>query len=278
MLTSNNIHRESVIPQNYCHVRFLKTEAVDDALIEETSAALIDEEEDIQAKEEEIERKRNKSRLNPQHRNLLHGKVPYAEPMEWYHETVKYKRKMYGRYGQVSGVLPGIMWPTKEDLEEIKEYERVAHPDTIEEMVRKAKHAKLKEEEAIKEREEQLMKKYAKLEEIKAHVRNNAAKKLAAAEAAKAKKERLVEEVRRHFGFKLDPRDDRFKEMLEQKEKEERKLAKEAKKKARYQLALSRLQADTQMKVEGTETVSVVNQSEGETGNAVSSDTNHKTQ
>lgn len=47
--------------------------------------------------------------------------------------------------------------------------------------------------------------------------------------------------MRRHFGFKIDPRDERFQELLEQKEKEERKKAKEAKKKARQQHAMARL-------------------------------------
>lgn len=70
---------------------------------------------------------------------------------------------------------------------------------------------------------------------------------MAAVEAAKAKKDRLVEEVRRHFGFKIDPRDDRFKELLEQKEKEERKKAKEAKKKARQQLVMARLKEQMQL-------------------------------
>ena len=102
--------------------------------------------------------------------------MPYTEPMEWFHETVKYKKKMYGRYGQASG-----------DLEEIREYERVAYPDKIEEMLRKEQHEKMKEEEAIKEREEELLKKYKKLEQWKNDVRNNAAKKLAAAEASKVR-------------------------------------------------------------------------------------------
>jgi hypothetical protein len=62
-----------------------------------------------------------------------------------------------------------------------------------------------------------------------------------------AKKDRLVEEVRRHFGFKIDPRDDRFKELLEQKEKEERKKAKEAKKKARQELVMARLGEQIQL-------------------------------
>lgn len=52
-------------------------------------------------------------------------------------------------------------------------------------------------------------------------------------ENARKRKERLVEEVRRHFGFNISPYDNRFKEMLEQKEKEEKKKKKEAKKKAR---------------------------------------------
>lgn len=56
-----------------------------------------------------------------------------------------------------------------------------------------------------------------------------------------------MEEVRRHFGFKIDSRDERFKELLEQKEKEERKKAKEAKKKVRQQLAKARLEEQIQL-------------------------------
>lgn len=48
--------------------------------------------------------------------------------------------------------------------------------------------------------------------------------------AAKERKERLVEEVRRHFGFKIDQKDARFKEVLEQKEKEDKKRKKEIRK------------------------------------------------
>lgn len=47
------------------------------------------------------------------------------------------------------------------------------------------------------------------------------------------RKERLIEEVRRHFGYTVDPKDDRFKELLEKKEKEQKKAMKEARKKAR---------------------------------------------
>lgn len=223
-------------------IKCLKTQAVDTAVIEETSAATDEHDDDAAKKEEEIERNRNKSRLNPQHRSLLHGKMPYSEPMAWFHETVKYKRKMYGRYGHASGVVPGIMWPTREELEEIKEYESVAYPYTIQELMTRVEEKKKEEQELLKAREEDLLKKYAKLEQWKNDVMDNAAKKLATMEAAKAKKDRLVEEVRRHFGFKIDPRDERFKELLEQKEKEERKKAKEAKKKARQERITAKLE------------------------------------
>lgn len=49
------------------------------------------------------------------------------------------------------------------------------------------------------------------------------------ARVAKERKDRLIEEVRRHFGFKIDPRDERFKEMLELKEKAQKKALKEIK-------------------------------------------------
>jgi hypothetical protein len=137
---------------SYQNVKYIKTEAADIKLIEEASTTTEEDDEVTAKKEEDIQRKRNKSRLNPQHRNLLHGKLPYPEPMDWFHETVKYKRKMYGRYGQSSGFPPGIMWPTREDLEEIKEYESVAYPYTIQELMMRVENKKKEEQAALKAR------------------------------------------------------------------------------------------------------------------------------
>lgn len=55
------------------------------------------------------------------------------------------------------------------------------------------------------------------------------------------RKERLIEEVKRHFGYNVDPKDDRFKELLEKKEKEEKKAMKEARKKAREEKIVNKL-------------------------------------
>lgn len=57
-----------------------------------------------------------------------------------------------------------------------------------------------------------------------------------------SKKERLVEEVRRHFGFKLDPRDERFKEMLAKREKEQKKQEKLARKEAKEKMIIAKIQ------------------------------------
>lgn len=64
-------------------------------------------------KEEELERKRNKSRLNNHHRNILHENVSMQEAISWHQGTLKYLRRLYGRYGAASGVDPALCWPVK---------------------------------------------------------------------------------------------------------------------------------------------------------------------
>lgn len=81
-----------------------------------------------------------------------------------------------------------------------------------------------------------------KMNEWSTELRAKIAKKEAELEAARLRKERLVEEVRRHFGFKISPHDERFKEMLVQKEKEDKKKKKEAKKQARMEKLTNMLQ------------------------------------
>lgn len=82
-------------------------------------------------------------------------------------------------------------------------------------------------------RENSILEKLKKMDQWTADLNARIKKKEVEMERARIRKERLVEEVRRHFGFNISPHDSRFKEMLEQKEKEEKKKKKEAKKKAR---------------------------------------------
>lgn len=53
-----------------------------------------------------IDQIRNKSRLLPQHRRMLEGEVPYDTAQSWIHTTLKYQRKIYGKYGAKSNLDP----------------------------------------------------------------------------------------------------------------------------------------------------------------------------
>lgn len=67
------------------------------------------------------------------------------------------------------------------------------------------------------------------------------AKKEAEIRAIKERKDRLVAEVRRTVGFDIDPRDERFKQLLEEKEKEDKKRKKALKKEAHVAKLMERL-------------------------------------
>lgn len=113
------------------------------SLEEETAPALT---------EEQIYQKRNKSRLAPYHQRLANGEMPHPEPVFWTHHTVKYKQRMFGAYGETSGVNPGIMWPTRKELQERIKYESVCNPLTIQEMVNKRRVFREAERQAFEQR------------------------------------------------------------------------------------------------------------------------------
>lgn len=82
-----------------------------DIAAEATETVLIDDSDDARAQEQEIEKKRNISRLAPAHYNLMNDRRPYEVPKSLAHLTVKYNRKMYGKYGTASGVNPSKYRP-----------------------------------------------------------------------------------------------------------------------------------------------------------------------
>lgn len=204
---------------------------------QETEAVTVSKQNDMS--ENELEMICNKSRLSYGHRNLVNGRQPYSMPMHRYHNTVKYKRKMYGRYGESSSVYPGLAWPTAEDLEDQREYEKVAYPLTIQEMQQKALERLDFEHKDIQMRQQKIDDNMKKLNVWLKEVKEKADKKIYEAQQVKEKKERLIEEVKKHFGYKIDPKDERFKEMLVKREKEEKKKVREEKKKIREEKLLN---------------------------------------
>lgn len=192
----------------------------------------------------DLEKMCDKSRLNKGHRNLVNGQMPYDTPMHRFHNTVKYKRRMYGRYGDSSNVYPGLAWPTAEDLENIREFEQVAYPLTIQEMQQNALKRLETEQNEIRMRQKKIDDNMKNLNGWLKEVKEKAAKKIHEAQQAKEKREKLIEEVKKHFGYKIDPKDERFKEMLVKREKEEKKKIREERKKIREEKLLQYLKTN----------------------------------
>lgn len=93
---------------------------------------------------------------------------------------------------------------------------------------------------------------------------------------AKQRKERMMEELREQFGFYIDPRDERFKEMLEQKEKEDKKKKKELKKQKKAERMMLLLKkAEDEMKARESQNTNE-NQQSGESENEVKLDSSDK--
>lgn len=76
---------------------------------------------------------------------------------------------------------------------------------------------------------------------------------LISARIAKENKDRLIEEVRRHFGFQVHPKDERFKELLEKKEKEQKKALKDAKRQAKEAKMLEKIATSNKQVNEDTQ-------------------------
>lgn len=200
---------------------------------------------DVEAIEAEIEKKRNKSGLLPAHLRILQKQLPYNQPHSWIHKSLKYNRNMYGRYGAASGVDPRLLFPTDVERSEKQEYERVAHPKTLKEMIAENKQRKIDEASVIAAREKEIALKVGKLKQWTTDLNAKIAKREAEAKAAVEKKQRLVEEVRQHFGFKIDPKDPRFQEMLEKKQLEEKKAKKVAKRELLEKKMLGKIMASS---------------------------------
>ncbi|ELU18930.1 hypothetical protein CAPTEDRAFT_226802 [Capitella teleta] len=141
----------------------------------------------------------------------------------------RYRAKLYAKHGAASGVDPGVMWPSKEELAEIKDIEAEFKP-TLQELwanvaeKRESEKAARLAKEATVARSMAAMPKY--IQEHKARLLKTEAEEA----AALAKQKELMEEARDYYGYEIARNDPRFVLMVEMKE-EEAKAAKKQKKK-----------------------------------------------
>lgn len=141
-------------------------------------------------------------------------------------------------------------------------YERAAHPMKLQDMIALNEQNKIKEANEIAQREADISAKLLKLEKWKSELNAKKYKKEEEGEnllisienisnhfsfiarIAKERKDRLIEEVRRQLGFQIHPKDERFKELLEKKEKEQRKALKLAKRQEKEAKLINKIVAE----------------------------------
>lgn len=160
------------------------------------------------------------------------------------HYKKEYVRAMYGRLGRESGINPGVMWPRKEELQYLKQYEK-AFTNKLEDLIAENRAKKQEEMQARIQREKEVLENLKKLPGELKNFFDKIEQKKQEKEAWTKQREALVEEVREILGYRAKPSDERFQQALLQKEEEELKAKKKAARKSRENASLEEMLAAT---------------------------------
>lgn len=193
----------------------------------------------------ELQKICNKSELRADHFQIYRGEHPQIpdDQKPQYMKTLKWQRKLIGTCGFQGQYDPGICFATKEEIEDLTEYEKVAFNVPLLEIRKKEleKLDKIKKERY--KREQEITEALAKQEEWRERIRARMVERNEVAEQNKLERARLLEEVRRFFGYTIDPKDEKFQIMLAMKEREAAKEKRKEKKQQKEQQFLEKLAA-----------------------------------
>ncbi|VDD93266.1 unnamed protein product [Enterobius vermicularis] len=196
--------------------------------ISKSKSGSLTEEENASVSGLETQRTTNISRLRERHRLIAERRVP---PVTYEWEKEKWgKRLRFGKYGLASGVSPAELWPS---VEEIEEEEAFALYKTCSEVQRIVKDEAEARKVATTQRLKELADKEAVYAERLKKYETSLQKIVKQKTAEEEKMEKRILEIQEYFGYRIDPNDPRFEVMLAQKEAEEAKVAKEAKRQER---------------------------------------------
>lgn len=156
------------------------------------------------------------------------------------HYKKEYVRAFYGRHGRSSGLNPGVMWPRKEEIKYLKQYEEAFCPK-LEDLVAENETRKEAARQARIEREKEILANLERLPgEFKRFFEKLDAKKKEKEDWLR-EREAMIEEVREILGFRAKPTDERFQQALAQKEAEEIKAQKKEARKKRENADLEQM-------------------------------------
>uniref|UniRef100_A0A1E1XI08 Large ribosomal subunit protein mL64 n=1 Tax=Amblyomma aureolatum TaxID=187763 RepID=A0A1E1XI08_9ACAR len=190
---------------------------------------------------EEIDRKRDVSRLSP--RQYARGvKLEYTSPTMDFEYNIKNMRLDYAKFGSATGINPGIMWPSKEELQDMVHIEKKFYP-TLQQLFDEDRAKQQAEVEERRLREEEIERNMAKLANARIEMLERETERKAKSEEQRLQREQMILEVREYIGYNVEPSDPKFKEVMEMKEEERKKAQREAKKKAKQEKMLAKLMA-----------------------------------
>lgn len=189
--------------------------------------------------EEDILQKRFKSRLPERVYKMFIKKEPVPND-HYYNFYMNRLRANYARFGKESQLNPGICWPTREEVLETIECDKIFEP-SLEARLKRVEESRLAEEKRKQEVEEEVDKNMANLDKWIADYHAKNEKKTAEQLALKQKKEKLIDEICEYLGYEIDPRDPRFQEAVEQRNKEQKKARKVKKQQESYEKMITKL-------------------------------------
>ncbi|CAB4069854.1 unnamed protein product [Lepeophtheirus salmonis] len=191
---------------------------------------------------EDFKRLRNVSKISASHRRQIEGKHPLQGilyPMESHHKSQAYRANMFGKYGESTGIDPGICWPTPQDLQEKQEYEKVFYDNKDLFIIMKEQSEKeAAVEEKERRREEEILKNIKNMDKSLLEWKNRINMRNKQAEKERIRKLAILKELRQEYGYEVDPDIPSHASKIAEKEAEylqKEKEAKKAKKNAKMQ-------------------------------------------
>ncbi|XP_019061451.1 growth arrest and DNA damage-inducible proteins-interacting protein 1 [Fukomys damarensis] len=146
--------------------------------------------------------------------------------------------------GAASGVAPGSLWPTPEQLRELEAEEREWHP-SLAAMQESLRAKQLAEEQKCRQREQLIAERMAKMPQMIENWRQQQRERWEKAQADKERRARLQAEAQERLGYHVDSRSTRFQELLQDLEKQERKRLKEEKQRQKKEARAAAMAAST---------------------------------
>ncbi|XP_067678010.1 large ribosomal subunit protein mL64-like [Haliotis asinina] len=195
--------------------------------------------------EDIIEKLRDVSRLRGNLYKRQHNLQP--EIRSAYQRELRYRRRNYGKFGDETGFDPRKCWQTRWELREEIKLEKEWEP-TLDNMMKNIQRRKQGDEAKMAKRVETITKNMEKMDGWIKEYHQREEKRAEEVRQRELKKKKLLDDAMAFFGYKVDPRDEKFKEMLEAKAKEEKRLAKQKKKETQTAKLMARIQAEAQKK------------------------------